>query len=110
MAFLTILPAPGLSPARRRRANRLGPVAVALPTSYPSLLRSAGFVDVDEVDLTHEYEATQRRWIEAGERHEAGMRESMGDDLYDDRAETRHRTAAAIDAGLLRRRLYSAVR
>ena len=108
LAFLTILPAPGLASNARRRANRLGPVAVAVRTSYPNLLRSAGFSDVRDDDLTEDYRSTLLRWIAATNRREADIRAATGDDLYDERAENRQRTLEAIDAGLLQRRLYTA--
>ena len=71
MVFHTIQPTPGLEPARRRRANGFGPPAVAVPTSYQSMLRTAGFVDIEVRDDTEEYRATQLRWMSASERYEA---------------------------------------
>ena len=110
IAFVTIQPRPGLAPADRRRANESGPPAVAVPTSYESLLRSAGFSEIVAVDLTAEYRATQRRWIDAMSRYEQPLRRSMGDTMYDERAEKRASTLAAIDAGLLTRYRYTARR
>ena len=110
MVFSTIQPTPGLEASRRRTANRLGPPAVAVPTSYESLLRSAGFVDVVVTDLTADYRATQRRWMDATERRELAMRGVMGDQMYDERLATRRETLQAIDDGLLTRFLYTAVR
>lgn len=110
MAFLTIQPTPGLDARQRRRANRVGPVAVAVPTSYESLLHTAGFVDVLATDLTGEYRSTQHRWIDATLRYGDAIREVVGDEAYDDRARTRHATLEAIDAGLLSRFLYTATR
>jgi len=88
----------------------VGPPAVALRTSYPSLLRSAGFTDVDVVDLTDEYRATQRRWLDATERHGEALRAALGDDTVDDGLLRRRRTLDAIDEGLLARTQYVATR
>ncbi len=110
LAFLTIQPTPGLDPARRRRANGVGPPAVAVPTSYESLLGTAGFAAITASDVTTEYEATQRRWIDATDRHEPAIRAATGDDAFDERLATRHRTLRAIRDGLLSRYLYTAVR
>ncbi len=110
MVFHTIQPTPGLEPSRRRRANHVGPPAAAVRTSYPSLLNTAGFVDVDVRDDTAEYRATQLRWIAANQRHEAALRAAMGDDAYDERQTTRRATLGAIDAGLLARFRYLAAR
>ena len=74
LAFLTIQPAAGLSPRQRRRANEIGPPHVAVRTSYQSLLRSAGFVDVEAADVTSAYRATQVAWIRAIDRREEAVR------------------------------------
>lgn len=67
------LPTPGLPDAEARRAIEAGPPECALHTTYPNLSRSAGFVDVDEHDLTPDYLATARRKLEESERFAAGM-------------------------------------
>jgi hypothetical protein len=81
-----------------------------VPTSYHSLLRTAGFVNVIATDQTEEYQATQQRWITATNRYAEAIREAVGHDAYDDRAATRQNTLEAIDAGLLSRFRYTAMR
>ena len=76
-------------------------------TTYPGLLRSAGFV---EVDLTAEYLVTQRRWLAATLRHDDGLRAALGDDAVREGIERRRRTIDAIEEGLLLRTLYTATR
>jgi hypothetical protein len=110
LAFHTIQVPPGLSAAKRRRASLVGPPGVAVRTTYPSLLRSAGFIEIDEVDVTAEYLATQRRWLAATLRHEEGLRAVLGDDGVHEGIERRRRTVDAIEGGLLSRTLYSATR
>lgn len=110
LAFHTIEVPPGLSAAERRRASLIGPPGVAARTTYPSLLRSAGFIEIDEVDVTAEYLATQRRWLAATLRHEEGLRSVLGDDAVHEGIERRRRTVDAIEGGLLSRTLYSAIR
>jgi hypothetical protein len=110
LAFHTIQVPPGLSAAKRRRASFVGPPGVAVRTTYPSLLRSAGFIEIDEVDVTAEYLATQRRWLAATLRHEEGLRSVLGDDGVHEGIERRRRTVDAIEGGLLSRTLYSATR
>jgi cyclopropane fatty-acyl-phospholipid synthase-like methyltransferase len=110
LAFLTIEPTPGLTSAERRRAHRLGPQGVAVPTSYPSLLRTAGFVDIVATDLTEDYRRTLQRWIDASDRHEAELRHIVGDDAYAERERTRNKTVEAIAGGFLSRFGYTAVR
>jgi len=110
MAFHTIELPPGLSGPQRRRAISIGPPAVTVRTTYPSLLRSAGFIEIDAVDLTTEYLATQRRWLAATLRHEESLRAALGDDAVEEGIQRRRRTVGAIEAGLLLRTLYTATR
>lgn len=110
MAFFTIQPKPGLTGNDRRRANAAGPGNAALRTSYQSMMRSAGFENISATDATAEYRATQQRWIDAGTRHEKSLRSSMGDEMYNDRFESRRRSLAGVDDGLLARFLYTAQR
>ena len=65
MVFTTIEPGPALSPGDRRRVARSGPSAVLVRTAYTSLLDTAGFTDVEHLDVTTEYRATQLAWIDA---------------------------------------------
>jgi hypothetical protein len=110
MVFHTIQATPGLSPLNRRQANRYGPPATGVRTSYRSLLNTAGFVDVEARDETEEYWATQLRWIDAAERYELPMRAAIGDEPYHDRHLKRRATSRAIEGGLLARYRYSATR
>ena len=88
----------------------MGPPAVAVRTSYPSLLRSAGFAEIGMDDRTEEYHTTQAAWIAAVSRRKAKIRPIVGDDVYDQRLRERRRTLAAIDDGLLVRVMYWAER
>lgn len=108
LAFLTIQPTPGLGRARRRRANRAGPPGVAVRTSYPSLLTTAGFVDIEARDVTAEYRATQRAWMDTMDSRADALRVIMGDAAFDERVTARTETLRAIDVGLLSRFLYHA--
>ena len=110
LAFHTIELPPGLNASKRRRAISIGPPAVALRTTYLSLLRSAGFAEMDAVDLTADYLATQRRWLAATLRHEEGLRSALGDSVVREGTERRLRTIDAIEDGLLLRTLYTATR
>ena len=79
-------------------------------TSYPSLLRTAGFVNIIASDLTPEYRATLQRWIDATDRRGAVICDIVGEETYNDRRTSRRRTLQAIDDGLLSRYLYTAGR
>jgi cyclopropane fatty-acyl-phospholipid synthase-like methyltransferase len=109
-AFTVIFPAPGLTAAQARRAIGAGPPNCGLRTSYPSLLRSAGFVGIEEHDLTADYLATIIRKREVAEQFAAGMIEMLGRQDYDEMQAERKLATAAIEAGLLRRSLFLARR
>ena len=94
----------------RRRAHRAGPAGVAVRTSYESLLKTAGFVEIGAKDLTSEYRSTRPGWMEATARRADAVRAALGDVEYEERMANRHRSKAAIDAGLLSRFMYWARR
>jgi cyclopropane fatty-acyl-phospholipid synthase-like methyltransferase len=109
-AFTAIFPATGLTEADARRAIEAGPPNCGLRTSYPSLLRSAGFVDVEERDLTADYFSTASRKLEAAEQFAADMIEMLGREEYERMQAERRQAISAIEAGLLRRSLFVARR
>jgi cyclopropane fatty-acyl-phospholipid synthase-like methyltransferase len=109
-AFTAIFPAPGLTAAEARRAIEAGPPNCGLRTSYPSLLRSAGFVEIDEHDLTADYFATASRKLEVAEQFAEDMSEMLGRREYDEMQAQRRLAIAAIHGGLLRRSLFLARR
>lgn len=110
LVFLTIEPGADLSPSQRRKAGRAGPPSVLLPTSYSSLLRTAGFIDVEIVDLTADYRLIQQAKINEAERRREDLIALIGREEYEESRRNRRNTIEAIDAGLLRRRLYAARR
>ncbi len=79
-------------------------------TSYPSLLRSAGFVDIDVSDLTREYRDTQQAWLVATDEWREELIDLVGIDEYTEAHRRRRSTLESIDTGLLARRLYLARR
>jgi cyclopropane fatty-acyl-phospholipid synthase-like methyltransferase len=109
-AFTVIFPAAGLTAADARRAIEAGPPNCGLRTSYPSLLRSAGFVDVEERDLTADYLSTASRKLEVAEQFAADMTGMLGRPEYERIQAERRQAISAIEAGLLRRSLFVACR
>lgn len=109
-AFSVIFPSPGLSAARARQAIEAGPPHCGLRTSYPSLLLSAGFVEIDERDLTPEYLATAARRLEVTEQFADDLVRMLGRRDYDEMHAERRITVAAVADGLLRRSLFVAQR
>lgn len=79
-------------------------------TGYPSLLRTAGFVDVVAEDVTGEYRATLEGWIRETDRRAVDVLAAVGQVEFDERRARRIAARAAIDDGVLARRRYRARR
>lgn len=62
------------------------------------------------IDQTDRYRATAAAWLRERQRHERAYRAAVGDVLAEERITNGVATVAAIDEGLLRRRLYVARR
>ena len=75
-----------------------------------SLLRSAGFTNIVETDISPEYSRTLRALHEANLRHASGLRRALGLNQFEDRMKSRVRTIEGVDAGILRRSLFVAMR
>jgi hypothetical protein len=110
IVFTTIYVAEGLTPALRRRARRNGPRAVASRRPQRALLTSAGFVDVDELDLTAEFVATSRAWIDESAPYAELLAAAAPPGDFAERSRERLRQLRATEDGLLRRGLFSARR
>ena len=110
MGFTTIFEAPGLPPAARRRVRTAGPRAVAMRSNHPSLLRSAGFGEVTELDVTPAFHATAAAWLAESEAHADELAGLEPPGAFEQRQADRRAMLAAIDAGLLRRALVLARR
>ncbi len=110
-AFYTIFTPPDLSDRDYRRAIRLGPPGVASRRrAQQELLRSAGFVDISETDLTAEFLRITRERLAARERHAAALRRSEGEPQFEQKQAEDRAQIKAIEAGLLRRSLFVAER
>jgi hypothetical protein len=110
MAFTTIYVTPGLTVAGRQRARRSGPRAVTSRSEEAPLLASAGFVDVEQLDVTAEFATTARAWITECESNAAELTTLEPPGAFEQRQRERRTQLAAIEDGLLRRGLFSARR
>ena len=108
-AFLTISASPGLSKRDHRLAVRLGPRAVASSRAQSELVSAAGFVNVEEIDVTEEFLQTARRWLRFSREFEPALRASVGDDVFDEQLIDRAEMVTAIEQGLLSRSLLVGV-
>jgi hypothetical protein len=110
MGFTTILEAPGLPAAARRRARAAGPRAVAMRIDHRRLLRSAGFADVTELDVTAAFRDTAAAWLAESQAHAEELARLELPGAFAQRQADRRALLGAIDAGLLRRALLLARR
>jgi hypothetical protein len=110
MGFTTILEAPGLPPAARRRARAVGPRAVAMRSDHRRLLRAARFREVTELDVTAAFRATAAAWLAHSEAHADQLAQLEPPGAFQQRQADRRAMLAAIDGGLLRRALVFARR
>jgi hypothetical protein len=108
MAFLTIEPAVGLTPAQLREAIEDGPPEVALAAPHEQMLAAAGFTSIEAVDVTVEFSRTQQDWVDAWRDHEPELVDRLGAQMVPERTEERRVMRSALERGLLRRTLYSA--
>ena len=74
------------------------------------MLERAGFSDIEVLDVTGEYEQTQKTWLEVTELNAEALRRATTDLEFEAGQRERRRTRAAIAAGLLRRSLITATR
>lgn len=109
-AFSVIYPTPGLPAAEARRAIEAGPPHCGLRTSYPSLLHSAGFVGIEEHNLTSDYLVTATAKLDEAQRFADEMIEMLGRQEFDEMQAKRRLAVRAIADGLLRRSLFIAQR
>ena len=107
MAFFTIHPAEGLSPADRRRAARHGPVAVSVSRPHRELLESARFLAVAETDYTNEFATVTQGWAEQWDLHREEMEGLWGRDAVRERQQERKASLQITKDGILRRSLFT---
>jgi hypothetical protein len=91
----------------RRRLRRESPWRYTR-AEQQGLLRSAGFVRIEEQDVTDEYLRIQRALYEANARHERSLLRVQGAAQFEQRQMNRRRTLEQIERGVLRRSLLLA--
>ncbi len=77
-------------------------------SDHDSLLRSAGFIDVEEIDLTEPFAETTRSWLVESDRRADELAALYPPGGFDERQAKRRAQLAGIEAGLLRRSLFTA--
>ncbi len=110
IAYTTISIAPNLDAAARRRAHQTGPRAVSSRASQRRLLESAGFVHIEELDVTTAFAETARAWIEGRAAHSQVLAALETPGAFDQRQKDSRALLASVEDGLLRRGILSGVR
>lgn len=77
---------------------------------YGAMLKQAGFADAGVLDVTSEYEVTLKGWIREWDAEAGALEALLGTEEVVDRQSRRRRSLAAIQDGLLRRYLVTAVK
>lgn len=74
------------------------------------LLQAAGFVRPVVIDVTQDFLETTRRWLAHASELESGLRNSLGDAVFDEQQAGREEMITAVEEGLLCRALFVGTR
>ena len=110
LAFTTIYIVPGVSERDYRRTMRARGPGAAERRSMIDLLESAGFVSIRERDATKPFAKSTRAYIETTECHRRELALEWGAEKFRDSQRNRRATLAMIEAGVIRRGLFTARR
>lgn len=106
MVFTVISITPGLSRSRYTRALANAPDFVEVDDDYLTLLKAAGWLVTDRVDLTKEYENSCARQVEADNALQGDLAKLLGPREAEERLAGWHSKLAAIREGLFLRELF----
>ena len=110
IAYFNIFISEELSPEQRRNIGKLTPPGLYTRAQQQGLLRTAGFVPIEQRDVTDEFLRVQRALVEANERHAKSLGRALGKSQFDERQEGRRRTLRGIEGGAIKRALFVAER
>jgi hypothetical protein len=77
-------------------------------SDYLPLVEAAGFTSIEHSDITEAFHTIMLLWLETAADLETDLRSALGDEVYDDKLQSRQETLRATEAGDLRRLLFSA--
>ena len=110
IAYYTIYVPPDLSASDYRRIMKFWPPAGTRKRSPTEMLESAGFIEVQERDVTKQYRKTSRGWLEGRRSRYDELAQAMGEDTLKGKIEEGKAILGSIKDGLLRRSLLTARR
>lgn len=110
IAFTTIEIVDGLSATQRRKVREAGPRAAATRSPYRRLLESVRFTDIQHRDITDDYLATAREWLHQSLPRRDALTAVEGAQQVEERIQGWQHAIHALEAGWLRRTMYTAQR
>lgn len=109
MAFMVIHLAPGIGD--QAAADVIESTAAYLETDRPYLemIETAGFTDITSEDVTADYVRVSKSWLDSAADLEEDLRAVIGDTTFEEKQANRARALTHVEAGLVRRTLFTAI-
>ena len=77
-------------------------------SGYQPIVEEAGFRSIECSDVTEAFQSMSLRWLTVAADLEDDLRSALGNDVFDDKLQSRKDTRDAIDSGELQRLLFTA--
>jgi hypothetical protein len=77
-------------------------------SGYTPIVEKAGFRSIECSNVTEEFHTMSLRWLSVAADLEDDLRSALGDDVFDDKLQSRKDTLDAIESGELQRLLFTA--
>jgi hypothetical protein len=77
-------------------------------SGYTPIVEKAGFRSIECSDVTKEFHTMSLRWLAVAADLEDSLRSALGEDVFDDKLQSREDTRDAIESGELQRLLITA--
>jgi hypothetical protein len=75
---------------------------------YMPMVEEAGFHSIEWSEITDGFHTMALRWLEVAQDLEHDLRSGLGDDVFEDKLQSRMDTKGAIEAGEIKRLLFTA--
>lgn len=108
MVFTVISIPQGLTRAEHARAVDSGPPFVEAECEYPKLLERTGWMVIDRVDVSADYEETGRRYVREVQTRTDELSALLGESKVRELLSKRQRSVEAVAEGLIRRDIFVA--
>lgn len=109
MAFMVIHLAPGISDEDAAEVTESTAAYLETDAPYADMIGVAGFTEITTEDVTLDYVRVSEAWLDAAADLEDGLREVIGDATFEEKQANRTRALTHVEAGLVRRTLFTAI-